>query len=1229
MKLATRLTAVTLCLLALPGLLLAQTGGVAEFTIEGARLDPSAVGPSFVEPMSAVLARDRWLPRALPKGHTNEPGEWLVPSLRAISKAHSGEMHVTNNWGDTRMGIGFGRLVRVEGAWFAIQQTRGATAPAIRVLGYRDGLVVAETDWWDKFDFEPSFFAMDLRDVDRIEIIAQPAVNGAAWYALDDLTYIVFDERSGHGQRVVVDFEDLAHGQKLTGSGYAGLDWEIGGGVFPDDAGIPAPEDPRSLDERLGGARGPEDEGSGTRAVLPSLLGTVQGVIRGDAGQSSFPPDTCGAVGPDHAMIVVNTNVSVYNKATGARVINTSLGAFLGPGGDPRVLFDQYSNRWIVISTEFNSGTRRIFLAVSTSADATGTWFKTSFATAVDTDTGRWPDYPTLGYDQNGLYIGAYMVGSPARMTLWAIDKAPLIASTPSLGTVVAFRGLTWEGALQPCITYGTASGAYVASLQGASIRVRRVNFVPGSPSNFTLTEQGFVSIPAYAEPQPAPALGSSTNVDTVGSRLMMAVFRNNSIFTAHTVQVSGRAACRWYQLNPLNMSLVQFGTVADSSLHYYFPSIMVNQYGHLAMGFSGSDANNYIGAYYTGRIATDPPGEMAAPVRYRAGAAPSNFIDNVGRNRWGDYSLTTLDPSNQTDMWTLQAYAHAASTWGTTFAKLTVGGDCNGNGIPDFQDIINGTSLDCNSNGVPDECDLALALSGDCNSNNIPDECDIIAGIETDCNGNLVPDACELIAGAPDCNNNNVPDDCDIATGLDPDCNFNTIPDSCDIAAGTVLDCNNNGVPDSCDVASGSVPDCNNNGIPDSCDLALTAFSVDCNSNGIPDECDVASGVASDCDSNRIPDSCQLNPASKGLAGAYHAQPNLAGTPKGRIDAQVDFDFGTGPAWPGTSADNFSIRWTGYVQAAGFTGAYQFHTLVRGGVRLWVDNQLIINQPANTALAEFTGSLSLQAGQVYALSLEYLSGVGAAQVRLSWTPPGQAKAVIPSANLMPGRDCNGNGNLDACDFLGWFIDESPNYVPLGTGTVHTHTIVAPPDAVGDVTLTFTAFGDLNTDNEFVTALLNGTQVGGNLFIPGFDCAVSTSVVTLAEATYNTLKGGGDVTYTLTPSSGVNPSQCGGNPANTYIRVRTAYLRILSQDQNNNLIPDECEAPAGCPGDMNCDGAVNFDDIDLFVEALGYAGGAGWPYPNCPWTNGDCNGDNDVTFDDIDAFVALIGSSCP
>lgn len=59
-------------------------------------------------------------------------------------------------------------------------------------------------------------------------------------------------------------------------------------------------------------------------------------------------------------------------------------------------------------------------------------------------------------------------------------------------------------------------------------------------------------------------------------------------------------------------------------------------------------------------------------------------------------------------------------------------------------------------------------------------------------------------------------------------------------------------------------------------------------------------------------------------------------------------------------------------------------------------------------------------------------------------------------------------------------------------------------------------------------------------------------------------------------------------------------------------------------GDLNCDGRVDFDDIDYFVQAL--YGIEAWPYDNCVWLNADCDGDGQVTFDDIDPFVALLGS---
>jgi hypothetical protein len=59
-------------------------------------------------------------------------------------------------------------------------------------------------------------------------------------------------------------------------------------------------------------------------------------------------------------------------------------------------------------------------------------------------------------------------------------------------------------------------------------------------------------------------------------------------------------------------------------------------------------------------------------------------------------------------------------------------------------------------------------------------------------------------------------------------------------------------------------------------------------------------------------------------------------------------------------------------------------------------------------------------------------------------------------------------------------------------------------------------------------------------------------------------------------------------------------------------------------GDLNCDGLVDFDDINPFVLALGDPASYQSQYPNCSADLGDVNGDGIVDFDDINPFVALL-----
>jgi hypothetical protein len=643
----------------------------------GEVLDPDCYGPGYIEHMNDCITRDMVLRSDKEiEGENKQHGTWIIPSREATYYPYSGTHYVTNKWGDTQMGITFPTNVNVHGAWFAGQGGGiGVWARGIRVIGYQNGMETTITDWFEDIDDSPTWFSMNLKNVDRISIEAVPVFNNAGWYGMDDLTFSPV-RKNGYepATSIVIDFEDCSYNENLNESMYTDLIWEIGTGTFYNDQ-EKTPSDRKTSNTNQKHVYHFENSYGLTRFSngnnTPALLTDYQGVIRGDATSWSYPPDSCGAAGPNHFVEVVNRNFAVYNKSSGDEVINILLRSFLpGCNGDPRVLYDQYSDRWFIIVCDFIS---RLFLAVSMSDDPTGDWFKCDFIVSQGSDAGKWPDYPTLGVDKDGVYTAAYMIGGSNGMSIFALDKAPLIAPEPSLGTVVAYRELPWEGAIQPVHTFNTSHGEYfVSRMSSTGIRVRRLTNLTTNP---TLTELGSVTIPSHSSPPDAPALGSTTPLDTVGHRLMNAVYRDGYIWTAHCIAVDGRAASRWYKINAHNVSLADYGTIKDSVMYYFFPTIMVNADGDAIMGFSGSHAGQYGAAYYTGRSASDPPGEMAPPILLKEGEATYNLIDSYGRNRWGDYSLCSLDPINYT-FWTIQEYAHAHNAsgenrWGTWIGEI------------------------------------------------------------------------------------------------------------------------------------------------------------------------------------------------------------------------------------------------------------------------------------------------------------------------------------------------------------------------------------------------------------------------------------------------------------------------------------------------------------------------------------------------------------------------------
>ncbi len=119
------------------------------------------------------------------------------------------------------------------------------------------------------------------------------------------------------------------------------------------------------------------------------------------------------------------------------------------------------------------------------------------------------------------------------------------------------------------------------------------------------------------------------------------------------------------------------------------------------------------------------------------------------------------------------------------------------------------------------------------------------------------------------------------------------------------------------------------------------------------------------------------------------------------RIDPTVNFNWGIGSPDPTIGTDLFTVRWTGAVQPQ-FSETYTFYTTTDDGVRLWVNGQLLVDKWIDQAATEWSGSISLIAGQKYPITMEYYENTGAAVAQLSWSSPSTAMAIIPQTQLYP-----------------------------------------------------------------------------------------------------------------------------------------------------------------------------------------------------------------------------------
>lgn len=117
------------------------------------------------------------------------------------------------------------------------------------------------------------------------------------------------------------------------------------------------------------------------------------------------------------------------------------------------------------------------------------------------------------------------------------------------------------------------------------------------------------------------------------------------------------------------------------------------------------------------------------------------------------------------------------------------------------------------------------------------------------------------------------------------------------------------------------------------------------------------------------------------------------------RTDKKVEFDWGEGTPGGGLGVDHYSIRWTGQIEPR-YSGEYTFYLTSDNGRRLWIDNQLVIDKWLNDWDIEYSGNITLTAGQKYDIKIEYYEDFGGANIRFRWSSAQQGKEIVPQAQL-------------------------------------------------------------------------------------------------------------------------------------------------------------------------------------------------------------------------------------
>jgi PASTA domain len=415
--------------------------------------------------------------------------------------------------------------------------------------------------------------------------------------------------------------------------------------------------------------------------------------------KTESPPDTNGAVGRDKLMVPLNSNYLIERKSDCAVLSRVSMNAFWAAVGahdpfDPRVLYDPYGDRWLATAADDPlSPSSLILYGISDTADPQGRWHL--YALRADATGETWADFPTLGFSRSTVAIGVNVFATGTlnyvRGRLIVLDYASLRAGGGGNPLDVKVPGAF---ALQPAVAY-SPSETTVYLVEHLASMPATYRFWSLSGGRLTLVGGAARTNPLgpWATPGPGNVLPQEDGrgIDAGDSRVGNTVFRNGHVYYVQTIGLppggtgfGTHTAVQWAELDT-NGAFVQGGRIEDPRTNpwngghsYAFGSLAVNARNDVLVGFSEFESDDFADAGYAFRAGTDPPGTMRSAVTLKDGEGPYDKTSGGARNRWGDYSASQVDPSDDLSLWTVQEYARVpsgrgddAGRWGTWWGRV------------------------------------------------------------------------------------------------------------------------------------------------------------------------------------------------------------------------------------------------------------------------------------------------------------------------------------------------------------------------------------------------------------------------------------------------------------------------------------------------------------------------------------------------------------------------------